>query len=115
MGLLLNGGGDLVLDDIEKTQVINAFFALVLTYKVSQTFVPRDRVQEERSYQQWKRIYSSKDLFKKPEGLHPSTVRKMAAVIATIITLCLLTGCTEKVKDDGERQMVHPSSKRAKE
>lgn len=79
MGLLLNGERDLVPEDIEKTEVINAFSALVLTYKVSQISVPRDRVQEERRYQQWKRIYSSRHLFrspyKKPHGFHPSTVR----------------------------------------
>lgn len=79
MGLLLNGEGDLVPEDIEKTEVINAFSALVLTYKVSQTSVPRHRVQEERQYQKWKWIYSSRHLFrspyKKPHGFQPSTVR----------------------------------------
>lgn len=35
MDLLLNGTGDLVTQDMEKAEVLNAFFALVFTGKTS--------------------------------------------------------------------------------
>ncbi|CAM4681894.1 unnamed protein product [Lepidochelys kempii] len=123
VGPLLNEGGNLVTEDVEKANVLNAFFASVFTNKVSfQTAAlgstawgGGDQISVEKEVV---RDYLEKlDVHKSmgPDALHPRVLKKLADVIAEPFAIIFENSWRSgEVPDDWKKANVVPIFKKGK-
>ncbi|CAM5154475.1 unnamed protein product, partial [Eretmochelys imbricata] len=123
VGPLLNEGGNLVTEDVEKANVLNAFFASVFTNKVSSqtaalgiTKWGRDgqpSVEKEvvRDYLEKLDVHKSMG----PDELHLRVLKELAAVIAEPLAIIFENSWrTGEVPDDWKKANVVPIFKKGK-
>ncbi|CAM4697277.1 unnamed protein product [Lepidochelys kempii] len=123
VGPLLNEGGNLVTEDVEKANVLNAFFASVFTNKVSsQTAVlgitkcgrdgqPSVEIEAVRDYLEKLDVHKSMG----PDELHPRVLKELAAVIAEPLAIIFENSWrTGEVPDDWKKANVVPIFKKGK-
>ncbi|CAM4614120.1 unnamed protein product [Lepidochelys olivacea] len=123
VGPLLNEGGNLVTEDVENANVLNAFFASVFTNKVSsqttalgstawggggQPSVKKEMVQD----------YLEKlDMHKSmgPDALHPRVLKELADVIAEPLAIIFENSWRSgEVPEDWKKANVVPNFKKGK-
>ncbi|CAM5129064.1 unnamed protein product [Eretmochelys imbricata] len=123
VGPLMNEGGNLVTEDVEKANVLNAFFASVFTNKVSsqtaalgittwgidgQPCVEKEVV---RDYLEKLDVHKSMGL----DELHPRVLKELAAVIAEPLAIIFENSWrTGEVPDDWKKANVVPIFKKGK-
>ncbi|CAM4646594.1 unnamed protein product [Lepidochelys kempii] len=123
VGPLLNEGGNLVTEDVEKANVLNAFFASVFTNKVSsqtaalgntawgvggQLSVEKEVV---RDYLEKLDVHKSTG----PDALHPRVLKELAAVIAEPLAIIFENSWRSgEVLDDWKKANVVPIFKKGK-
>ncbi|CAM4571986.1 unnamed protein product [Caretta caretta] len=120
---LMNEGGNLVTEDVEKANVLNAFFASVFTNKVSsQTAVlgittwgidgqPSVEKEVVRDYLEKLDVHKSMG----PDELHPRVLKELAAVIAEPLAIIFENSWrTGEVPDDWKKANVVPIFKKGK-
>ncbi|CAM4645966.1 unnamed protein product [Lepidochelys kempii] len=123
VGPLMNEGGNLVTEDVEKANVLNAFFASVFTNKVSsQTAVlgittwgidgqPSAEKEVVRDYLEKLDMHKSMG----PDELHPRVLKELAAVIAEPLAIIFENSWqTGEVPDDWKKANVVPIFKKGK-
>ncbi|CAM4497290.1 unnamed protein product [Caretta caretta] len=123
VGPLLNEGGNLVTEDVEKANVLNAFFASVFTNKdSSQTAAlgittwgvdgqPSVKKEVVRDYLEKLDMYKSMG----PDELHPRVLKELAAVIAEPLAIIFENSWqTGEVPDDWKKANVVPIFKKGK-
>ncbi|CAM5172065.1 unnamed protein product [Eretmochelys imbricata] len=123
VGPLMNEGGNLVTEDVEKANVLNAFFASVFTNKVSsQTAVlgittwgidgqPSVEKEVVRDYLEKLDVHKSMGL----DELHPRVLKELAAVIAEALAIIFENSWrTGEVPDDWIKANVVPIFKKGK-
>ncbi|CAM5114317.1 unnamed protein product [Natator depressus] len=122
VGPLLNEGGNLVTEDVEKANVLNAFFASVFTNKVSsQTALgitewgrdgqPSVEIEVVRDYLEKLDVHKSMG----PDELHPRVLKELAAVIAEPLAIIFENSWrTGEVPDDWKKANVVPIFKKGK-
>ncbi|CAM4582215.1 unnamed protein product [Caretta caretta] len=123
VGPLMNEGGNLVTEDVEKANVLNAFFASVFTNKVSsQTAVlgittwgidgqPSVEKEVVRDYLEKLDVHKSMG----PDELHPRVLKELAAVIAEPLAIIFENSWqTGEVPDDWKKANVVPIFKKGK-
>ncbi|CAM5114491.1 unnamed protein product [Natator depressus] len=123
VGPLLNDGGNLVTEDVEKANVFNAFFASVFTNKVSSqtaalgstTWGGGDQPSVEKEVV---RDYLEKlDVHKSmgPDALHPRVLKELADVIAEPLAIIFENSWRSgEVPDDWKKANVEPIFKKRK-
>ncbi|CAM4614010.1 unnamed protein product, partial [Caretta caretta] len=120
----MNEGGNLVMEDVEKANVLNDFFASVFTNKVSsQTAVlgittwgidgqPSVEKEVVRDYLEKLDVHKSMG----PDELHPRVLKELAAVIAEPLAIIFENSWrTGEVLDDWKKANVVPIFKKGKE
>ncbi|CAM5111223.1 unnamed protein product [Natator depressus] len=123
VGPLLNEGGKLVTEHVEKANVLNAFFASVFTNKVSsQTAVlgntawgvdgqPSVEKEVVRDYLEKLDVHTSMG----PDALHPRVLKELAAVIAEPLAIIFENSWRSgEVPDDWKKANVVPIFKKGK-
>ncbi|CAM4592414.1 unnamed protein product [Caretta caretta] len=123
VGPLLNEGGNLVTEDVEKANVLNAFFASVFTNKVSSQTAAlgttawgvdgQPSVEKEvvRDYLEKLDVHKSMG----PDELHPRVLKELAAVIAEPLAIIFENSWqTGEVPDDWKKANVVPIFKKGK-
>ncbi|CAM5148159.1 unnamed protein product [Eretmochelys imbricata] len=124
VGPLLNEGGNLVTEDVEKANVLNAFFASVFTNKVSSQTAALGITKWGRDGQPSVEIEVVRDYLEKldvhksmgPDELHPRVLKELAAVIAEPLAIIFENSWrTGEVPDDWKKANVVPIFKKGKE
>ncbi|CAM4530468.1 unnamed protein product [Lepidochelys kempii] len=123
VGPLMNEGGNLVTEDVEKANVLNAFFASVFTNKVSSQTAAlgittwgidgQPSVEKEvvRDYLEKLDVHKSMG----PDELHPRVLKELAAVIAEPLAIIFENSWrTREVPDDWKKANVVPIFKKGK-
>ncbi|CAM2109003.1 unnamed protein product [Caretta caretta] len=123
MGPLMNEGGNLVTEDVEKANVLNAFFASVFTNKVSSQTAAlgittrgidsQPSVEKEvvRDYLEKLDVHKSMG----PDELHPRMLKELAAVIAEPLAIIFENSWRSgEVLDDWKKANVVPIFKKGK-
>ncbi|CAM4508367.1 unnamed protein product [Lepidochelys kempii] len=123
VGPLMNEGGNLVTEDVEKANVLNDFFASVFTNKVrSQTAVlgittwgidgqPSVEKEVVRDYLEKLDVHKSMG----PDELHPRVLKELAAVIAEPLAIIFENSWRMgEVPDDWKKANVVPIFKKGK-
>ncbi|CAM4495102.1 unnamed protein product [Caretta caretta] len=123
VGPLMSEGGNLVTEDVEKANVLNAFFASVFTNKVSSqtaalgitTWVidgqPSVEKEVVRDYLEKLDVHKSMG----PDELHPRVLKELAAVIAEPLAIIFENSWrTGEVPDDWKKANVVPIFKKGK-
>ncbi|CAM5117140.1 unnamed protein product [Natator depressus] len=123
VGPLLNEGGNLVTEDVEKANVLNAFFASVFTNKdSSQTAAlgiatwgvdgqPSVEKEVVRDYLEKLDVHKSMG----PDELHPRVLKELADVIAEPLAIIFENSWrTGEVPDDWKKANVVPIFKKGK-
>ncbi|CAM5138834.1 unnamed protein product, partial [Eretmochelys imbricata] len=123
VGPLMNEGGNLVTEDVEKANVLNAFFASVFTNKVSsQTAAlgittwgidgqPSVEIEVVRDYLEKLDVHKSMGL----DELHPRVLKELAAVIAEPLAIIFENSWRMgEVPDDWKKANVVPIFKKGK-
>ncbi|CAM5130495.1 unnamed protein product, partial [Natator depressus] len=123
VGPLLNEGGNLVSEDVEKVNVLNAFFASVFTNKVSSQTTAlgstawgggdQPSVEKEvlRDYLEKLDVHKSMG----PDALHPRVLKELAEVIAEPLTIIFENSWRSgEVPDDWKKANVVPIFKKEK-
>ncbi|CAM4612895.1 unnamed protein product [Lepidochelys olivacea] len=115
VGPLLNEGGNLVTEDVEKANVLNAFFASVFTNKVSSQTAALGITKWGRDGQPSVEIEVVRDYLEKldvhksmgPDELHPRVLKELAAVIAEPLAIIFENSWrTGEVPDDWKKANV---------
>ncbi|CAM4548919.1 unnamed protein product [Lepidochelys olivacea] len=123
VGPLLNEGGNLVTEDVEKANVLNAFFASVFTNKVSSQTAALGITKWGRDGQPSVEIEVVRDYLEKldvhksmgPDKLHPRVLKELAAVIAAPLAIIFENSWrTGEVPDDWKKANVVPIFKKGK-
>ncbi|CAM5089359.1 unnamed protein product [Eretmochelys imbricata] len=123
VGPLLNEGGNLVTEDVEKANVLNAFFASVFTNKVSSQTAALGITKWGRNGQPSVEIEVVRDCLEKldvhksmgPDELHPRVLKELAAVIAEPLAIIFENSWrTGEVPDDWKKANVVPIFKKGK-
>ncbi|CAM4500980.1 unnamed protein product [Lepidochelys kempii] len=123
VGPLLNEGGNLVTEDVEKANVLNAFFASVFTNKVSSQTAALGITKWGRDGQPSVEIEVVRDYLEKldvhksmgPDELHPRVLKELAAVIAEPLAIIFENSWrTGEVPDDWKKANVVPIFKKGK-
>ncbi|CAM4690923.1 unnamed protein product [Lepidochelys kempii] len=123
VGPLLNEGGNLVTEDVEKANVLNAFFASVFTNKVSSQTAALGITKWGRDGQPSVEIEVVRDYLEKldvhksmgPDELHPRVLKELAAVIAEPLAIIFENSWqTGEVLDDWKKANVVPIFKKGK-
>ncbi|CAM5113306.1 unnamed protein product [Natator depressus] len=123
VGPLLNEGGNLVTEDVEKANVLNAFFASVFTNKVSSQTAALGITEWGRDGQPSVEIEVVRDYLEKldvhksmgPDELHPRVLKELAAVIAEPLAIIFENSWrTGEVPDDWKKANVVPIFKKGK-
>ncbi|CAM4551684.1 unnamed protein product [Caretta caretta] len=123
VGPLMNEGGNLVMEDVEKANVLNAFFASVFTNKVSSQTAAlgittwgidgQPSVEKEvvRDYLEKLDVHKSME----PDELHPRVLKELVAVTAEPLAIILENSWrTGEVPDDWKKANVVPIFKKGK-
>ncbi|CAM5102330.1 unnamed protein product [Eretmochelys imbricata] len=123
VGPLLNEGGNLVTEDAEKANVLNAFFASVFTNKVSSQTTAlgstawgvgdQPSVEKEvvRDYLEKLDVHKSMG----PDALHPRVLKELADVIAEPLAIIFENSWRSgEVPDDWKKANVVPIFKKGK-
>ncbi|CAM5112066.1 unnamed protein product [Natator depressus] len=123
VGPLLNEGGNLVTEDVEKANVLNAFFASVFTNKVSSQTTAlgstawggggQPSVKEEvvRDYLEKLEVHKSMG----PDALHPRVLKELADVIAEPLAIIFENSWRSgEVPEDWKKANVVPIFKNGK-
>ncbi|CAM4652532.1 unnamed protein product [Caretta caretta] len=123
VGPLMNEGGNLVTEDVEKANVLNAFFASVFTNKVSSQTAAlgittwgidgQPSVEKEvvRDYLEKLDVHKSMG----PDELHPRMLKELAAVIAEQLAIIFENSWRMgEVPDDWKKANVVPIFKKGK-
>ncbi|CAM4585984.1 unnamed protein product [Lepidochelys kempii] len=124
VGPLLNEGGNLVTEDVEKANVLNACFASVFTNKVSSQTTAlgstawgggsQPSVKEEvvRDYLEKVDVHKSMG----PDALHPEVLKELADMIAEPLAIIFEKSWQSgEVPDDWKKANVVPIFKKGKE
>ncbi|CAM4590154.1 unnamed protein product [Lepidochelys kempii] len=124
VGPLWNEGGNLVTEDVEKANVLNAFFAFVFMNKVSSQTAAlgitawgvdgQPSVEKEvvRDYLEKLDVHKSMG----PDALHPRVLKELAAVIAEPLAIIFENlWRTGEVPDDWKKANIVPIFKKGKE
>ncbi|CAM4643947.1 unnamed protein product [Lepidochelys kempii] len=119
----MNEGGNLVTEDVEKANVLNAFFASVFTNKVSSQSVllgittwgidgqPSVEKEGVRDYLEKLDVHKSMG----PDELHPRVLKELAAVIAEPLAIIFENSWrTGEVPNDWKKANVVPIFKKGK-
>ncbi|CAM4623698.1 unnamed protein product [Caretta caretta] len=123
VGPLLNEGGNLVTEDVEKANVLNAFFASVFTNKVSSQTAALGITKWGRDGQPSVEIEVVRDYLEKldvhksmgPDELLPRVLKELAAVIAEPLAIIFENSWrTGEVPDDWKKANVVPIFKKGK-
>ncbi|CAM5085029.1 unnamed protein product [Eretmochelys imbricata] len=123
VGPLLNEGGNLVTEDVEKANVLNAFFASVFTNKVSSQTAALGITKWGRDGQPSVEIEVVRDYLEKldvhksmgPDELHPRVLKELADVIAEPLAIIFENSWrTGEVPDDWKKANVVPIFKKGK-
>ncbi|CAM4378788.1 unnamed protein product [Lepidochelys olivacea] len=123
VGPLLNEGGNLVTEDVEKANVLNAFFASVFTNKVSSQTAALGITKWGRDGQPSVEIEVVRDYLEKldvhksmgPDELHPRVLKELVAVIAEPLAIIFENSWrTGEVPDDWKKAKVVPIFKKGK-
>ncbi|CAM4672926.1 unnamed protein product [Lepidochelys kempii] len=123
VGPLLNEGGNLVTEEVEKANVLNAFFASVFTNKVSSQTAALGITKWGRDGQPSVEIEVVRDYLEKldvhksmgPDELHPRVLKELAAVIAEPLAIIFENSWrTGEVPDDWKKANVVPIFKKGK-
>ncbi|CAM4648647.1 unnamed protein product [Lepidochelys kempii] len=123
VGPLLNEGGNLVTEDVEKANVLNAFFASIFTNKVSSQTAALGITKWGRDGQPSVEIEVVRDYLEKldvhksmgPDELHPRVLKELAAVIAEPLAIIFENSWrTGEVPDDWKKANVVPIFKKGK-
>ncbi|CAM4564646.1 unnamed protein product [Lepidochelys olivacea] len=123
VGPLLNEGGNLVTEDVEKANVLNAFFASVFTNKVSSQTAALGITKWGRDGQPSVEIEVVRDYLEKldvhksmaPDELHPRVLKELPAVIAEPLAIIFENSWrTGEVPDDWKKANVVPIFKKGK-
>ncbi|CAM4551145.1 unnamed protein product [Caretta caretta] len=123
VGPLLNEGGNLVTEDVEKANVLNAFFASVFTNKVSSQTTALDStawgggdqpsVEEEVVRDYLEKLDKHKSMG--PDALHPRVLKELVAVIAEPLAIIFENAWRSgEVPDDWKKANVVPIFKKGK-
>ncbi|GAB0207209.1 mitochondrial enolase superfamily member 1 [Grus japonensis] len=127
VGPLLNEVGALVMEDTEKAELLNAFFASVFTAKASpqetQTLEVGGKVwrkedlplvEEDRVREHLGKLDIHKSMG--PDGMHSRVLRELADVIAMPLSIIFKRSWrTGEVREDGRKANVTPVFKKGKE
>ncbi|CAM5122712.1 unnamed protein product [Eretmochelys imbricata] len=123
VGPLLNEGGNLVTEDVEKAKVLNAFFASVFTNKVSSQTAAlgitawgvdgQPSVEKEVVRDYLEKLDVHKSMV--PDELHPRVLKELAAVIAEPLAIIFENSWRMgEVPDDWKKANVVPIFKKGK-
>ncbi|CAM4705653.1 unnamed protein product [Lepidochelys kempii] len=123
VGPLLNEGGNLVTEDVEKANVLNAFFASVFTNKVSSQTTAlgstawgggdQPSVEKEVVRDYLEKLDKHKSLG--PDALHPRVLKELADVIAEPLAIIFENSWRSgEVQDDWKKANVVPIFKKGK-
>ncbi|CAM5173164.1 unnamed protein product [Eretmochelys imbricata] len=123
VGPLVNEGGNRVTEDVEKADVLNAFFASVFTNKVSSQTAALGITKWGRDGQPSVEIEVVRDYLEKldvhksmgPDELHPRVLKELAAVIAEPLAITFENSWRMgEVPDDWKKANVVPIFKKGK-
>ncbi|CAM5102191.1 unnamed protein product [Natator depressus] len=123
VGPLLNEGGNLVTEDVEKANVLNAFFPSVFTNKVSSQTAALGITKWGRDGQPSVEIEVVRDYLEKldvhksmgPDESHPRVLKELVAVIAEPLAIIFENSWrTGEVPDDWKKANVVPIFKKGK-
>ncbi|CAM4592199.1 unnamed protein product, partial [Lepidochelys kempii] len=123
VGPLLNEGGNLVTEDVEKANVLNAFFASVFTNKVSSQTTAlgsiawgggdQPSVEKEVVRDYLEKLDKHKSMG--PDALHPRVLKELADVIAEPLAIIFENSWRSgEVPDDWKKANVVPIFKKGK-
>ncbi|CAM4583475.1 unnamed protein product [Lepidochelys kempii] len=123
VGPLLNEGGNLVTEDVEKANVLNAFFASVFTNKVSSQTTAlgstawgggdQPSVEKEVVQDYLETLDEHKSMG--PDVLHPRVLKELADVIAEPLAIIFENSwCSGEAPDDWKKANVVPIFKNRK-
>ena len=126
MGPLLNEMGDLVTQDMEKADVLNAFFASAFTSKtgLQESQVPATRgkgwikddvplVEEDQVKEYLSKLDTHKPM--DPDGMQPQVLRELADVIARPLSIIFYQSLkTKEVAEEWRKSNVSPIFKKSK-
>ncbi|CAM4377561.1 unnamed protein product [Caretta caretta] len=123
VGPLLNEGGNLVTEDVEKANVFNAFFASVFTNKVSSQTTAlgstawgggdQPSVKEEVVWYYLEKLDVHKSMG--PDALHPRVLKELADVIAEPLAIIFENSWRSgEVLEDWKKANVVPIFKKGK-